>query len=316
MMTQKLVRLIYGAPTDKCAITVRLGIAKGFFRDEGIDLAVRVIYGGPELAAAYSSGEIPFGEMGSPPCVTAIGKGANISIIGGGVRRKAHMYVGVRKDIPDWNGLKGRRIGLLSRGSCPEWFLRSMLIARCIDPDSDVQLVGLHEDYSRVVDVMQEGRIDAALAVEPAMAIGEERGVLRVIAAVYDEPSIPPIQWIVRVGNRKFAESNHSLVEAALRACVRSSQYAANHVDELIDFAAKHYGLAPGTARRAMLRDFSELHFAGEIDFRGLENVLELQLRLGAIDKPLLLADVLNECFLSSKLPSEKCAGNSVELHG
>ena len=31
----------YGIPTDKEAIQLRLGIAKGFFRDEGLDLSLQ-----------------------------------------------------------------------------------------------------------------------------------------------------------------------------------------------------------------------------------------------------------------------------------
>ena len=49
MATRKAV---YGAPTDKCTITVRLGIEAGIFKEEGLDLSVRVIFGGPKIAAA------------------------------------------------------------------------------------------------------------------------------------------------------------------------------------------------------------------------------------------------------------------------
>ena len=30
--------LTYGLPTDRCGLQVRLGVEKGFFREEGIDL--------------------------------------------------------------------------------------------------------------------------------------------------------------------------------------------------------------------------------------------------------------------------------------
>jgi len=294
MQHKPLIPLIYGVPTDKCGITVRLGIAKGFFRDEGIDLSMRVVYGGRELADAYSSGEILFGEMGSPPCVAAIGRGANFSIVGGGVRRKAHMYVAVRDYIEGWQDLKGSRIGLLARGSCPEWFLRAMLLDRGLDPDRDVQFIGLHEDYARVVDVMEEGKVDAALAVEPAISEGEERGVLRVLAAIYEETSVPQIQWVVRVANRTFVAASRPLLEAALRACVRAAKYASGHVEEWIDFTAGNYGVSKDVAARAVRRDLPHLHFSGELDFQGLQNVLDLQLRLGAIDRPLALKHVLD----------------------
>jgi NitT/TauT family transport system substrate-binding protein len=292
--------LVYGAPTDKCAITVRFGARKGFFAEEGVDLSVRVIYGGPELAAAYDSGEIPIGEMGSPPCVTAISSGARIVIIGSGVRRKAHMYVAIRPDLHGWADLRGRRIGLLSRGSCPEWFLRAMLQARGIDPESEITFVALHQDYARVVEVMREGRIDAALAVEPAISAGESAGVLKVLQAVYEDPAVPQIQWIVRVANTAFLAREPGLVNAVLRACLRSARYAAEHVDEWIDFSSEHYGIRRAVMERAIHRDLPHLHFGGKLDAQGLSRVLELQDRLGALRRPLALEEVVARNVLQS----------------
>ena len=46
----------YGVPTDRCGLQLRLGIEKGFFREEGIDLSLRVVFGGPEIAAEIDSG--------------------------------------------------------------------------------------------------------------------------------------------------------------------------------------------------------------------------------------------------------------------
>lgn len=295
-----MTSLVYGAPTDKCAITVRFGAKKGFFRDEGIDLSVRVIYGGPELAAAYDSGEIPVGEMGSPPCVTAISSGARILIIGSGVRRKAHMYVAIRPDLDGWAALKGKRIGLLSRGSCPEWFLRAMLQARGIDPESEVTFVALHQDYARVVDVMREGRIDAALAVEPAISAGESEGVFKVLQAVYEDPAVPQIQWIVRVANSGFLAREPGMVSAVLRACQRSARYAAEHVDEWIDFSSEHYGIRRPIMERAIRRDLPHLHFGGALDAPGLRRVLDLQGRLGALRRPLAIEQIVERNLLQS----------------
>ena len=36
-------------------LQLRLGVAKGFFRDEGVDLALRVVFGGPEIATSSIS---------------------------------------------------------------------------------------------------------------------------------------------------------------------------------------------------------------------------------------------------------------------
>ena len=57
----KLRKVQYGAPTDKCAFGIRLGIEKGIFEREGLDLSVKTVFGGPELAEAYDSGELEIG---------------------------------------------------------------------------------------------------------------------------------------------------------------------------------------------------------------------------------------------------------------
>ena len=71
----------YGIPSDKEAIQLRLGIARGFFRAEGLHLSLKVIFGGPEIAAAYDSGALKVGELGSPPATTALSKGARFGIV-------------------------------------------------------------------------------------------------------------------------------------------------------------------------------------------------------------------------------------------
>src|SRR5271163_1545472 len=133
----------YGVPTDKCGLQLRLGIEKGFFRAEGLDLAVRVVFGGPEIAAAYDSGRLKIGELGTPPGLTAIGKGARFKIVGSSVRRGAVQYFVARPDLASWPDLKGRRVGVLTRGSCSYWFMREVLAHHGLKPDDDVEIVGL-----------------------------------------------------------------------------------------------------------------------------------------------------------------------------
>ena len=48
-------------------------------------------------------------------------------------------------------------MGALSRGSCSYWFGRLVLAANGLDPDRDVELVGLNERYPKVVDLFESG---------------------------------------------------------------------------------------------------------------------------------------------------------------
>src|SRR5271154_2937698 len=117
----------YGVPTDKCGVPLRLGIEKGFFRAEGLDLSLRIVFGGPEIAAEYDSGQLKIGELGTPPGLTAIGKGARFKIVGSSVRRGAVQYFVARPEIDGWQALTGRKLGVLTIGSCSYWFMREVV---------------------------------------------------------------------------------------------------------------------------------------------------------------------------------------------
>lgn len=299
-MAKGLQRVSYGAPTDKCAVTVRLGIEKGIFEDLGLDLSVEVVFGGPQIAAAYDSGELQVGEMGSPPAINAIAAGMGFKIIGSGCRQRANMFFGVRKGINGFDELKGKRIGMLGIGSCPDWIMRKILKCEGLDPDRDVTFVPLLDDYPRVVDHIGDGRIDACLVVEPNLAIGEERGLLNYWTAGFEEPYLPHYQWIVRVARREIIERDPELLRALLRGCRSSAHYAAEHIDEWVTFAAKQYGTTESAARRAIDRELPHFQLDCRIDMPGLQRSVDLQYELGGIRQPMKAEDFVDLRFQPS----------------
>lgn len=282
-----LRKVEYGVPTDKCAVAVRLGVEKGIFEAEGLDLSVKIVFGGPEIAAAYDSGELQIGEMGSPPAINAIAAGKKFTIIGSGCRQRAHMFLGVRKGIESYEQLKGKKLGLLGIGSCPDWIARKMLMKHGLEPDKDVTFVPLLGDYPRIIEIMEEGGIDCCLASEPNLSIGEERGILDVWAAGFDAPYLPDYQWIVRVARTDLIESDPELVATVLRGCQRSAHYAARHVDEWVEFAARQYGTNERAARRAVERELPHFQLDCQIDVPGLQGAVDMQYELGGIPRPM-----------------------------
>lgn len=286
-----LRKIEYGLPSGNDALTVRLGIARGIFEAEGLDLSARIVFGGPELAAAYDSGELPIGGIGSPSGLNAMAAGKRFKIIGSGCRQRAHMFLGVAKGIHGYQELRGKRLGLLSLGSCPSWIVRKILIHNGLDPDEDVTLVPLLAEYPRIVEILQEGRIDAFLATEPNLSIGEERGVLDLWAAAYEAPYLPHFQWIVRVANTDFIEREPDLVAAVLRGCQRSAHYAARHADEFAAFVAQLYGASEQAARRAVARELPLYQLDCQIDMAGLQASLDMLHEFGSVERFLRAED-------------------------
>jgi NitT/TauT family transport system substrate-binding protein len=287
----------YGVPTHRCGLQIRLGIEKGFFRDENVDLNVRIVFGGPEIAAELDSGRLPIGELGTPPGLTALAEGARFKIIGSGVRRGAVQYFVAHPRITDWDGLRGARLGVLSRGSCSDWYMREVLTHYSIDPDNDVTVVALGPQYPKVLELLACAELDGAILSEPHVTMGEQAGLFKVWLGLNTLAFVPRMQWTIVVANDAMLARQPDLVAAILRACRRSYHYAADHRDEWTDFGASYFGISPKTMAKSIGREFNDLHFDCEIDTDGMEAAIALQEKLGAMPRPLQLAEIVDVRF-------------------
>ena len=292
------VRLEYGIPTDKEALQLRLGIDRGIFREEGIDLTLKIVFGGPEIARAYDGGELKIGELGTPPAITALGRGSRFRIVASSVRRRAVQYFVAAPGIGDWADLRGRTVAALSIGSCSYWFLREILQRRGLDPDRDVKIVGLGERYPQVVELFHKGELSGAVLSEPNVSIGEAGGAFRVLMGLTDAAFCPDMQWSVVVAGPGTLEREPELIRAVLRGCRRSYRYAQEHRDEWIGYGADYFGIERETMAKSIAREGPGLHADGELDMAGLELAIALQVRLGALKQALRAQDIVDLRFL------------------
>jgi NitT/TauT family transport system substrate-binding protein len=287
----------YGVPTDRCGIQLRLGAEKGFFRDEGIDLNVRIVFGGPEIAAQFDSGHLPVGELGTPPGLTALAKGARFKIIGSGIRRGAVQYFVAHTRFSSWSDLSGANLGVLSRGSCSDWYMREVLKHHEIDSENFVTIRSLGTRYPEVLRMFAEGELDGAIISEPHVTLGEDAGLFKVWLGMNNVDFVPRLQWTIAVANDDVLLCEPNLVAAVLRGCKRSYRYAAENRDEWADFGAHYFRISRQTMTKSIEREFSDLHFDCAIDIEGLAAALTLQRKLGAVTAPMLLSDIVDIRF-------------------
>jgi ABC-type nitrate/sulfonate/bicarbonate transport system substrate-binding protein len=295
----------YGVPTNRCGLQLRFGIEKGFFRDEGLDLSLRIVFGGPEIAAEYDSGRLSIGELGTPPSLTALGKGARFRIVGSSVRRGAVQYLVISPRFARWEELRGTRLGVLSRGSCSDWYMRSVLRHYAIDPDNDVTICGLGPRYPKLLDLIADNELDGAVISEPNVTLGEEDGLFNVWLGLNKLDFVPRMQWSVVVANNEFRAKEPGMVAAVLRGCQRSYRYAAENRDEWADYGARYFGIPRETMMKSIDREIADLHFDCAIDFEGLTSAIALQRQLGAVTGPMTIADVVDNRFAPAIPPAD-----------
>src|SRR3954447_664889 len=298
----------YGVPTDRCGLQLRLGIEKGFFRREGVDLSLQVVFGGPEIAAALDAGCLKIGELGTPPGLTAIANGARFRIIGSGVRRGAVQYFVAQRHLSVWPDLRGARLGVLSRGSCSDWYMRALLRHAGLDPDKDVTIVALGPRYPEILSMLAQGGLDGAIIAEPHVTIGEEAGYFNVWLGLNRCELVPRMQWTILVANDDALTREGDLIGAVLRGCRRSYRYGAQNRDEWAAFGARHYGISRTTMMKSIERELDDLHFDCEIDLEGMAAALALQQKLGSVPPSLRLSDVLGS-GVSYQAPGYQASG-------
>lgn len=290
-------RVVYGIPTDDSGMAIRFGADRGLFSKRGIDIEFRTIHGGPELASALDSGEISIGQLGSPPAITAIGQGKRFRIVASSTERGAAFFLVVRPGLRDWTDLKGKVAGALSKGSCGYWYMWQILAQHGIDPDGEVEIRSLGADYGNQVKLLQEGTIDMILATEPFATLAEETGAARYWGSVQEVGDVDAIQWIVEVANIDFIEREPELARAVLDGIAESSNLALSNLDEWAEFWAAIFDVSEAAAGRAIRRQLPFLQPHGIIDRAGLANALTLQHELGATDRILAIADIVDERF-------------------
>ena len=300
----------YGTPCGNDALTVRFGIEQGVFDALGLDLSMRTIFGGPEIAAALDSGEVPVGSLGSTSAIPAMAAGKQFRIVASGCRQQAHIFLGVNKSIADYDALRGKRIGVLSIGSCPSWIVQRMLIRHGLDSQRDVILVPLLKDYPRIIEFMADGRIDACLATEPNLSIGEDRGVLNTWAAAYEEPYLPRLQWIVRVANSQFLAREPEVVANVLHGCRLAAHHAAHNVDDFARFVARYYGASEMAARHAVDRELPRYQLDCQLDMPGLQNSVDMLHELGGIARAMKAREFTDLQFQADLATKDNDANN------
>ncbi|MBN8999364.1 MAG: ABC transporter substrate-binding protein [Rhizobiales bacterium] len=282
----------YGAVTDHAAFLARFGAAAGFFDREGIDLTVREVYGGPEMAAAVERGDVDVGEVGTPPGLTAIGAGRKIRIVGSALDRGLAFFLIARPEIRDWPDFRGTTVAALSKGSCGYWYMRDILEQHGIDPDRDVTFRHLGAEFDHQLELLDKGEIQAILSGGTFVALGEARGIVDNWGPPQVLADVPSIQWSIQIASEAFIAREPSLLADVLEAVRRTGHYVRDNPDEWRAFVQKLFGIDEVIAARAIAYELPYLHFDGQIDLPGLERALDLQYRVGSTPRRLSVDEV------------------------
>lgn len=224
---------------------------KGFLKEVGIKTKYVGQLQGGTLAQAVAKGDIDLFSSGHVIDIAmARAAGINLKIVLEGMvdnpdADKAHMVYFVKKNsgIRSAKDLIGKKIGIVSRGSCAEIISDQYLKEHGIDKKK-VQFIPMPD--TQQVQALKQGQIDVAVLHQPYSYVARKDKNLKVLEESYDvgkkagDGSVGGLA--VRAFSEDFIKKNPEVVKAYIAADVKAQVWAREHFDEAKKIYAKFNG--------------------------------------------------------------------------
>src|SRR5712692_809117 len=158
---KKFIRVVFVSLSWNSEIPVRVAIAKGYFKEQGLTMEPIFVRGGPAAVAALASGDVDFGSIGGAQAIIrSKSRGLDVQIIGSISKTTNYVLLG-NKETKRVDDLKGKLIGVTGAGAFSDFAVRTFLKRSGLDPDRDVMLRAIGGTTLRAA-ALERGLIAAA----------------------------------------------------------------------------------------------------------------------------------------------------------
>lgn len=231
---EKLEKIRIGYPT----ITPSVGpwwIAKdaGIFLEEGLDVEMTFISGGAIVVQAVLGGDIQAGYAGTPPIVSAIARGAGLSIVAVNQNRLDYVLVS-REVFNDPRRLTGKKFAISSRGAISEFATRIALKKLGVNPDSVVMFV-VGGSPLRIA-ALQRGSVDASILSTTEFFQVQDMGFHPLFEFLKSDVEYP---FNVICVTKRFAKEKKHVVSGIIRGLQRGLWFMRNNPDRSLHIMAR-----------------------------------------------------------------------------
>lgn len=294
----------HGASVDHHNIPVSVGLAKGIWKEEGLDLVSRVFEGGGPMVQAMVAGQLPIASGGISTLMNARAGGLKVKYIatvegmptGWGI-------VAVDPALKSVKDLKGKKIGTGRAGAISHWWGQQVARWQGWTVGQDVQIVALGGANALQAALLSK-QVDGILVWPPGFPI--LRSKLREAHVVV--PMNDVVQHHLRAyesegwfATEKYIETEGDVIRRTLRGYVRAVRYCLEHRDEAAEIAGKEWNVAPAVAREVIDENLPGFSQTGVPNEKGIEVVIKSLVDMGTLKQELGLDEVLDRRFLPIK---------------
>jgi NitT/TauT family transport system substrate-binding protein len=234
-----------------------LGIAKGFFRAQRLDVTPKPSQAGATIVAAVVAGAQKIGFSNNTSLLIAASKGVPVRLVAAGNQASDGDYAVIftRSDSPIGSaaGLAGKRIAVNNLNNVGPLTVNGALEAS----GADIRGIKFVEiPFPQMGAALKQRQVDAAWAVEPFVSAIKAEGGAKVVLRTYPlvAEHFPVASYFT---SRQYATSDADVVSRFRQGMNQSLAYAQSHPDEVRKILPAFIKLTPEVAAKVTLPEWN-----------------------------------------------------------
>jgi NitT/TauT family transport system substrate-binding protein len=260
------------------------GVSEGLFRKRDLDVEVQPSQGGATVVPAVVSGDVDIGGSNLVSVLLAQGKDIPIKIVAPGTfvqddAKQDFSAIVVARDSPirSPEDLEGKTLAVNTLKNVAEVTARASLEEQGVDT-SKIELTEV--DFPDMTAAVEQGRVDAAFAIEPFVTQATAGG-----NRIVDRPYVgtrPGLQIGCYFASEQYLAENEDVVERFRQGVADTAKAIAADPDAFRAFLPEASEIPPPAAEQAVLPAWK-----ADSDAESVELTAELMQRYGVTpDKP------------------------------
>ena len=291
---KKNLRIVFVSLSWNNQLPYRIAIAKGFFREQGLNVEQIFVRGGPTAIAALISGNVDFGSIGGAQApIRSNARGLDLQILASLSNYTNYTLLG-SKEAKSIEELRGKIIGVTGAGAYSDFAIRIFLKRHSMDPDRDVTLRAIGGTALRAI-ALEKGVIAAA----PFTAEDTIRLLDKGYPMIVNLNEALRIPQSILVTRGEMLQKYPETTKRFLKAMILGMQVAKYQKKEAIQIG-KASGLPgePELIQRSY--DLFSPGYAADLSVAhdGIQIMLDEDIRAGVVEKSFTLERVVNERLL------------------
>jgi NitT/TauT family transport system substrate-binding protein len=268
--------------------------AKGFFKDEGLDVLLVLFNAGATNLQALIGGDVQI--MGSAFVETVGGHAAGIDVKNfWGICNLMPFQLYSQPDFKSMKQAKGKRFAISRFGSLTDFLTRATLRHFGVD-EKEVTILQIGSTPARFAALSAKG-VDASVVWFPVTEIAKSQGFNKLLDLKEIFPQWPYETFAAR---ESYLSKEKDQVAKFLRAYQKGIRYTRDNKNEAVSIMKKYVKMDPNYAPAGYDEYRDSFPVNGQIAEKAIPVVIDEEFRTGRIKKKLTVEDMLDRSFISS----------------